>query len=713
MTAAVFRAEFRRALPLLPWLLGLHAITLGLRTRWSGELTPRLSGVIEWGTWALALIVVVGSLWQDSPSRTDRFLASRPLRSGSLLSAKIAALLAMVALPFAFVEGCALVWADPPPRIVWLGILQTSLFVVVAVLAAFPFVWFWRNHAIAFTGLAVAFFAGAVLLRLFGSHPLNLRGPRWLGLDYLLMPPVLFAAMSIAGLLATASLILLRRQPHAALRIPIFAGCVCLALAAALWLRVRPVVADHAETAPLVSLIYTPSQSSEGYGTRLDISPPSEAPDPSMQRVRHFARVRINGRESLRWGWAGRSSSIQLQALLHSAPLQHALRLRFGDALKLPDAVPAEDEPASALIDNAYPPVDPLRIEAQIKETYYRWQVVADLPLRTGASATRGESRWTIEQATTYPDSCGGYRKSVTLQKRFPTIWLEQVFGDHAGPAIEDQFVLLEPSTGKMLPGSAFDLGNPPRPGQTDVLRSLAVLSISLDFREGTWWEGKTPEIDWWREHRLLILRPAVEKTVHHDWSSAGPILYPSKWLSIPYIDTLKSVRSTDPPLATPSDAAAVTRNGLGWSTGDLLFQDPRATGLTEEEWIAFFRLQPTAQRFRQLAGGVVPRPALDREADAWLAGYQVRLPNPRIDPVLELALARGRTEAPGWLHEAITRKRGVEPGFHAVWVLDSIRDAFVLPPGLKSETEAVDWFMTRDPVRFLFDPVIGKFQLR
>ena len=78
MTAAIFRAEFRRALPLLPWLLGCHAITLGLRTRWSDEVTPPVAGIVGWATGSLALLVLIGSIWQDSPSRSCSPPAASP-----------------------------------------------------------------------------------------------------------------------------------------------------------------------------------------------------------------------------------------------------------------------------------------------------------------------------------------------------------------------------------------------------------------------------------------------------------------------------------------------------------------------------------------------------------------------------------------------------------------------------------------------------------
>lgn len=713
MTAAVFRAEFRRALPLLPWLLACHAVTLGLRTRWSDDVTPQLAGIVEWATWSLALLVLIGSIWQDSPSRPERFLATRPLAPKPLFFAKLAALLLMVALPFIAVEFATLLWAEQSARILFLGTAQLALFAVVAVLAAFPLVGFWRNAPVAFSGLGVAFFGGALVLRMFGNHPLNAHGPRWVGLDYLLTPPVLLVSLAMAGSLSAISLRLLCRRPGSLLRIAVFTVGICLSLQGALVLRNQPQTSRSAGKAPLVSLKYTPLQFAEGWGTRLEITPPSEPTNSSIFQVRQFTRIGVDDRDALRWSGPWENQIGSSATSLQSHPVQHALRQHLGDSVTMPEASRPEDEPAVALIDDVYPPPHPIAIEAQIRETSYRWQVVADLPLNAGASAVHGGSRWTLKQSTTRPDGFGAPRIGVTLHERYPTIWLSEVFGERMEPTVADLFVLLDPSTSKLLHGSSFGQHNLPRLGSSSARRSLGERFISLNFSENTWWEGKTPALSSSGGQRLLILRAVVTHTSYYDWRSTGPVLYPAKWLRIPYIDSLKSVRSIDPPLVTPSDAAAVTRNGLGWLPGDLLFQDPQANVLTEEEWIAFFRLEPSAKHYRQIADTYVPRPVLEREVDGWLQSYEVRLPNPRIDTTLELALARGCAEAPVWLKESITRKREDEANYNAVWVFDPIHDSFVLPPGLETAPEVVDWFMAQDPAAFVFDPALGKFQLR
>lgn len=717
MIAAVFRAEFRRALPLWPWLLACHAITFGLRTHWSEGATPRLAGIVEWATWALALLILIGSIWQDSPSRPERFLATRPTTPAPLFFAKLAALLLMLALPFIAVEFGTLLWAEQSPRILFLGTAQIALFAGVIVLTAFPLVGFWRSAPVAFSGLGVAFFAGALVLRLFGNHPLNSGGPRWIGLDYLLTPPVLLASLAMTGFLSALSLRLLRRRTGSLLRIAVFTVVICLALQGALVLKTRPQTSPTAEVPALVSLKYTALPLSDGYGTRLELTPPSELRDTSLVRIRQFTRVRVNGRDALRWGnpWDNRrEGSIQSEAV------QHALRRHLGTAVQLPAAYDSEDEPANALIGDTYPPDPPIEIAAQIRETNYRWEVVADLPLRVGATAVHGDHRWHVRRVSdVIPNINDQAGLGVTFVETLPNLWLGKLAATGTNH-FSDLAFLLDPSTGELR---SMDILGGHRAGD-DRRRSLFshqwyCYIDPADPIEMIRTGSRIREIEWSPAHRLLILRPAEEETIHYDWRSTGPVLYPSEWLRLPYIDSPKSVGSVDPPLVTPSDAAAVTRNGLGWLAEDLLFKDPAAQVLTEEEWMAFLRLEPSARRYRRMAAGFVPRPVLEQEVDRWLAGDPLRLPNPQgiphygIDPVLELALARGHPEAPRRLKEAITRKREDDANYHAVRVVEPVSDAFVLPAGLKGHAEVVDWFMAQDPAAFVFDPTLGKFQLR
>jgi hypothetical protein len=717
MTAAIFRAEFRRALPLLPWLLGCHAITLGLRTRWSDEVTPPVAGIVGWATGSLALLVLIGSIWQDSPSRPERFLATRPIAPRPQFFAKLSALLLMVAPPFAAVDLGTLLWAEQSARILFLGTAQTALFAGVAVLAAFPLVGFWRSAPVAFSGLGVAFFAGALVLRLFGNHPLNTDGPRWIALDYLLTPPVLLVALAMAGFLSALSLRLLRRRPGNLLRIAVFTVGICVTLQGALVLRTRPRTSQAAVNAALVSLKYTPFHSADGFATRLDLTPPSEPGDASIVRIREFTRIRVNGRDALRWHtpWDGRS-----EGSIQSHPVQHALRRHGGAAFQLPAAYHPEDEPAGALIADTFPPDPPLEIAARIRETNYRWQVVADLPLRVGATAVHGDHRWRVRQISEPPGFSGRTGLWVALVETFPKLWLGKHPKAGMNPHFSDLALLLDSSTGELRSMefiSGFPAGDDRR--QSLVSRRFFLHHDPSDSFEMTRTGSRIREVEWSPAHRLLILRLKEERTIYYDWRSAGPVLYPSKWLRQPFIDSPKSVRAIDPPLVTTSDAAAVTRNGLGWLTEDLLFQDPGEKVLTEEEWIAFLRLEPTARRYRQLVAGFVPRPVLEREVDRWLAGDPVRLPNPQgsphvaIDPLLELALARGQAEAPRRLKEAITRNQEDDANYHAVWWVEPVRDAFVVPTGLKSHAEVVDWFMAQDPAAFAFDPALGRFQLR
>jgi len=208
-------------------------------------------------------------------------------------------------------------------------------------------------------------------------------------------------------------------------------------------------------------------------------------------------------------------------------------------------------------------------------------------------------------------------------------------------------------------------------------------------------------------------MRAVPVETTCFDWSSPGPVVYPSQSLQISFIPSLKSLPLAEPPLRNLTDAAHFARCGLGWLAEDVLYRKPLNAGMSQDEWLAWFRLYPSAKTFRALAAGVLPRDILEREVDAQLAGYHVRLPDPHVDSRLELALARGSEQAPRWLKEAIMGRRSQEPGFGGVWVADPIRDAFTIPDHLKHPDEVVDWFLAQVPSQFAFNVATGKYQLR
>jgi hypothetical protein len=155
--------------------------------------------------------------------------------------------------------------------------------------------------------------------------------------------------------------------------------------------------------------------------------------------------------------------------------------------------------------------------------------------------------------------------------------------------------------------------------------------------------------------------------------------------------------------------AAARARLGWGWQVKEILLGAPREAGMSTAEWQALFRLYPSAKAFRVLCAVVLPRDLLEHETDRLLVDYQPRAPAPYIDPLLELALARGHQAAPGWLHEALAKGRGANP----VWVRAPLREAFDSTASLASDAELVKWFMAQDPASFEFDHKQGKYRLR
>ena len=124
---ALLVAEFRRAAGFLPWLVGLHGLTLGARTRWAWDISPQSLALLEWARWTVAGLVVGISLWQDAPLRRDRFLATRPHRLAMLVTAKALALWGITVLPFVAVEAVALRFNGMAGDIVGLGTLQLAV----------------------------------------------------------------------------------------------------------------------------------------------------------------------------------------------------------------------------------------------------------------------------------------------------------------------------------------------------------------------------------------------------------------------------------------------------------------------------------------------------------------------------------------------------------------------------------------------------------
>jgi hypothetical protein len=110
----------------------------------------------------------------------------------------------------------------------------------------------------------------------------------------------------------------------------------------------------------------------------------------------------------------------------------------------------------------------------------------------------------------------------------------------------------------------------------------------------------------------------------------------------------------------------------------------------------------------------------MDHEVDQWLRNFRVRPRHVFISPGIELALARGRQEAPRWLKEDFEARFAVSTGRNASAVNRDILRTFFNPPELNIAKDGfdvmerqLDWFLAADPDRFVFDPATRKYQLR
>ena len=82
MIAAFLRAELLRALTFLPWLLGLHALSLGMQTVWSAEAIRLHEGLVNAALWLVTAGCAVASVWRDHPWRPHHPLADGHDRHG-------------------------------------------------------------------------------------------------------------------------------------------------------------------------------------------------------------------------------------------------------------------------------------------------------------------------------------------------------------------------------------------------------------------------------------------------------------------------------------------------------------------------------------------------------------------------------------------------------------------------------------------------------
>ncbi len=164
------------------------------------------------------------------------------------------------------------------------------------------------------------------------------------------------------------------------------------------------------------------------------------------------------------------------------------------------------------------------------------------------------------------------------------------------------------------------------------------------------------------------------------------------------------------------ADLAAVARDkarsGQPAMAAAVLTAVPREIGLSGEEWLDFFRLNPNAEVYEALADTVIGRERIDAEVDAMLTAFRVR-PGHSITPWIRLALARGRPEAPRWLREDLEEREEFSR-FHHINPERYFRfPEFGKHPNPAAERKmALGWFLSVDPERFVFDPATRRYSV-
>ncbi len=513
---AILRVEILRALPLLPWVALMQLLMFPVRTGMGPQIGPRYAFWIEFTTWILTAWILVSSLWKDSPFRREVFLATRPVRLWTLISAKFAGLIVLVVMPFVVVEFVGLLALRFPVRVLCLGTLQMLVFGPVAVLACFPLVWLWRTRWSAVLGWAVM--VGGLLVA----------ARRWrvgsTSLGHLMHPPLLLLALALAALCFSALLACperLSRWLKPLLCVP----ALCLPVYFALGLVSQNTRIPRGEEVPLAWLFLISRQGSEDSQDQLSFMLPKPTAAPALEVEQSLARLVVNGRE-----YALRDSltpGAQSGYHLESAAVQDTLRRRYGDRLKFPEPLAQNFGPRTESWKLERDAQGRLAFDITEVETVSRWEVMGELPLVEGATLKEGGSIWSLEpgQSMFWPGP-----KSLTLCRRFPVVWL----GSHEHDAARDTtyrfYILLK--NGGILESSS---GWVAESGLCSAVRVRRYPVYLTDLTAGSRYRGtgyEPPQLGSLSDvraagARLVILRAAPVSRTYYSWKSPEPVAAP------------------------------------------------------------------------------------------------------------------------------------------------------------------------------------------
>jgi hypothetical protein len=528
---------------LLLWAV-LLALDLGTDLGWLAKVPPdgydrasRLwAGLQPVALWALLFLIPSMVVLADSPARRDGFLGTRPMPKRDLWVAKLIFIFGLIVLPVV-AQDLVYLWMEGlPMRYVAQGGLEHLLWVLPVAGCAAGFAALWRSYAEWAAGLAIVL----------GGFALCAVGISWLGMENWLGPigisddmqGMIVTLLTLAPGLAALAVWNARQSRKTRWRwcgIAIIAACWCGACLLWPWKRLDLQPADPAAARALVEsadLRLTPRSirmiEASGFRKGNQLSLALNFPPPLDGSA---------GGAFVQWVNAGtkllRSSG---QALAPSGPQAHGpiFNRRWGIYTPLPElramsrllpldalaevgvfgsyAEGATDlgrfnlDPGGALLH------EPIAVQARLEGRAFRWEKVAELPIKAGQSAKDDFGRWTIESS---------YLTGVILQRK--QLALSTSSDQRANnfvdwPNDKFAFVFYHPGRNVAFVADGQVYPNTSRAASTAFPQFWLQVSFSGP-QNGTEWKGLGAQE--WAESRLLIFQKTWLGNAPRDWQSA------------------------------------------------------------------------------------------------------------------------------------------------------------------------------------------------
>jgi hypothetical protein len=531
----IFRKDFRQLRVMLAIFYGLLLLQIPIRLGLVGSFAPDpsqnawrpilLEGMFSLVAFVIAAKFVCLTVYQDSPARRERILATRPVTGRALFAAKALAILLFVVLPHVVATVVYLALSGLPSGFVLTGAVESLLLSLVLCAAAAAFSLLWESLPRFYVGAGVAAASALILPFLIEAREYLPAGLR-LRPDSLPHAPILFALLCLAaaGFAALAALHL--RRPW-----PLWRRLAVLPLIAVLTVLLTPAVSRSIENrnslaitptepAVLVKRVVNRNMVNGRAEITVALSPaPAVAPDPALDVCWHLRSFAVGDRtHSLNRAPDPRTHPAQVIPRREITPaLHYALRKHFPEDYGLVTDSAGRIgaiKPAWAAFREKNLPAAPAPIHAGFLGRRYSWQLVAELPLEAGSSATDGRDTWTVHGTATPP----ARSLAISLTHFGPKLW----FGRDPEPVDFEQanhrFFLADTKRHHILPLDDW------HPIRTRLATSTACPRQGLVLQLDEWPGRATPAEDDLGSLRLLVFRPRYEDSITFDWRSRGNV---------------------------------------------------------------------------------------------------------------------------------------------------------------------------------------------